>query len=124
MVHGKSSCVWKRKASGSKRWLKGSRTRRRQPCSIGEGGGKAQIDVVGAVGAATRRDDAHVEQLREVGVGCAHDSGGLRRSDASPGGRELRVPEGGQELQVVGDEPLGGLRVQSITGVASIHRVA
>ncbi len=41
----------------------------------GEGGGDAQVDVVGEVGAAARREDAHVEQLREEGVRGAHDGG-------------------------------------------------
>lgn len=77
----------------------------------GEGRGDAQVDVVGEgllVGAAARRDDAHVEQLREERVRGAHDGGGLRGGGAAPGGRELRVAEGGQELERVGDEALGG----------------
>ena len=102
----------------------------------GEGGGDAQVDVVGEVGAAARRDDAHVEQLREEGVRGAHDGGGLRGGGAAPGGRELRVAEGGQELERVGDEALvagavvagaggrGGVRgvCHVRRGVRALHR--
>jgi hypothetical protein len=75
----------------------------------GEGRGDAQVDVVGEAAGAACRDDAHVEQLREERVRDAHDGGGLRGGGAAPGGRELRVSEGGQELDRIGDEARVGL---------------
>ena len=89
----------------------------------GEGRGDAQVDVVGEAAGAARRDDAHVEQLREERVRGAHDGGGLRGGGAAPGGRELRVAEGGQELERVGDEARVGVRVGVRRGVRRGVRV-
>ena len=56
--------------------------------------------------APARGDNTHVQELRQEGVGSAYYGNGLRLRRAAARGGEIGVAEGGQQLQVVGDEAL------------------